>query len=623
MNEPAWRPITDFPDTRRKQYLEMLRLWYPDTYKALITHSERLPAIEIQILSPRKVQARYSGGQPWNLFPSAEALQSLRADMQQALAKRPPLYFLAGPGYGPELDLTFQLVRNVPETVVLVVERDPLVVLLSLCLHDWPEVQISSGDWAPYFEDGAIVFALGDPVENALADAVQNHALYLAGSGSIQGVFGSSAADDATRGVYIEALKNTLRFRKTLQQEAINHQKKFVEDLNKRPERPTHVWSSGADVAYVDTPILQAMHRGLAAAGLQCTFTHLPSGRTYKYVHQAGLVDANPDTLLFINTPTRGYIPQGNFHRLVWVTDDPNNRIYAGHNERYADDEQVFYADPSYEPVLIEQGARRPRPLPPFALLEREGRFRPELNHPLVYVGIVKNLEPHLAPLNAKDRDSLAEMAFQAREQGTGTLGLQRLWEERGITRTLADAAPMICRALGRVFTDEKAAVPYLTYIYDTFVRRLELVRALLPLGLHVYGTRDWQRVLGDTYADRCHGFLGYDELPDVYRSADIVINIHSLQLPVSLNIRDFDVLRSGGCMLADPVAGMTGETILPGRDCETAVSASEFADKAAALLADPTRRQALAMQGQRTVLERHLPEHRAGMILSAFEETD
>ena len=43
-----------------------------------------------------------------------------------------------------------------------------------------------------------------------------------------------------------------------------------------------------------------------------------------------------------------------------------------------------------------------------------------------------------------------------------------------------------------------------------------------------------------------------YHDLADAYASADVCLNIHSIQCPTCLNPRDFDVLMATGCLLSD-----------------------------------------------------------------------
>ena len=269
--------------------------------------------------------------------------------------------------------------------------------------------------------------------------------------------------------------------------------------------------------------------------------------------------------------------------------------------------------------MLAEQGADRRAHIPVFALLDREGTIRSELAYPLVYVGMVNNMETQFERLKAHDRDSIEEVRTLTRESGTGTMGATQIWANREIPSSLLEQANAICAAHGRRFEEAPVALSYVTYLWDTFRRRWETARALLPLGLHVYGGPDWLPLLGDEYADRYHGVVPYTELADIYRSARVAVNVHSLQLPTALNIRDYDVLMAGGCLLTDTVQEMGEETLLPGRDLTAADGPEAFAERARELLDDDVRRVALAKQGQTTVMDRHVPSHRAKIILDSL----
>ena len=541
--------------------------------------------------------------------PTPPPPQPFHAELESTLAYDPRLVLLAGASTAGELQTVAALSSDAPETCFLVVECDPGRLLATLERHDLSAV----------LESGVICWAVGEPVAERLAEAIDDHALYLIPDADIRMNFSSGCPDDSSRTSYVTAVQSLVEHMTRWRTETSVATKSFTDRLHIRSHEPQRIWSSGSPSQYTATPILRALHRGFRRRGLASVFTELPGSRTNRLVEHRGLVHAAPDTILYTNNPTRLHVPEGEFHRLVWVTDDPALRSHRELAPEYDPEEHVFYADRTFEAELIKQGAKHRIHLPAFAVLEEKGTVREELAYPLVYVGMLHDLEPLLQPLVSADRDVFEESLVEAARSGIGSAGAYRYWLHRDVSEGLLSAARRICSRNGRSFSDHAAGLAFATYAVLTSRRRKAVAEALLPLGLHVYGGRDWREVLGDEYADRYHGIIGYEELADVYRSATLAVNLHSVQCPTCLNVRDFDVLMAGGCLLSDRVSEMGETTIRPGRDCVAAETPREFAEQARLLLADPDRRAALSSSGREAVLTRHLPERRAAAMLDAM----
>ena len=607
--EPPWRPLLSLPDDFRRLNLDVLRSVAPRLSQLLHSYEKELERVEVQVFGLERIRARIDGGEPQNLIPPTPEQQAFRARIDGVLALQPELVVLAGVHYGAEVDGVFALAPSFPQTSFLVLERDPLAILLAFSTHNRSVL----------LESGVFVWAVGEPLLDSLAETIHRHALYAIADAKIQATFGMDIRDDASRQPYMDAIRELIPRMMPWREELMRTAEHVSTGLHENPSGIGSVWSAGKKNDYTATPILKALHRGLSSHGVESRFTELTGTRADRLVHRRGLLHADPDILLLTNHPTCLSVPDGAFHRVVWVTDDPALRIHRHLAPKYGADELVLYADRAFEPTLAEQGADRRGLLPAFAVLETEGAIREELAYPIVYVGMINNLEPALGELDRDARELLEGMASEMARPGNGTVGIKHLWTQQDVPDSLVEWTEELCRRHRKGFEDLPTRLTYVTYVVGTFRRRWQIAKALLPHGLHVYGGRDWLRLLGDKYADRYHGILSYDELPDVYHSARIVLNIHSAQCPTCLNIRDYDVLMAGGCMLADPVAEMAEETLMPGRDLATATEPEVFADVVRDLLADDSRRQALAEAGRATVLERHLPEHRAEIILRAL----
>lgn len=610
--ETTWLPIRQWTPNYLADQLELLQLIDLPVYQILQEHQPRLESVEIQSNNGQPILARIGGETIVSLVPDDALRQEFQRKLQNACRQKLPLVALAGVGYGSELDWIHASLEPLPNTIVLAMERDPLALLIALSLQDRRQQLLS----------GLITWVLGEPIGERLTAAIMKQALYLVFSNQIEIVLGSTARDDTTARIYVEAFQNAIREITPYCREFNQMNQRFTENQKRRADSPSHVWSSGTATEYTTTPILRALHRGLESAGLRSTFTSLPRGRARSLVEFHGLIEASPDTILVLNDPSRGYIPNGEFFRAVWVTDDPSFRKNLHALPRYDTRELVMYADTTYEPTLREQGANLLLHLPVFALLENEGQVRKELSYPIVFVGMTWNMEPFLKQLHFHDRDLLEDVYEYALSSNEGTSGLRAVWARQPASPSLLEAAKKLYALCGRTPNDPATMMAYIVYMLDVYRRRKRMADALLPMGLHVYGNKDWLSLLGDRFADRYHGFIPYENLGDLYYSAHVTVGIHSLQLPKAINIRDCDILRAGGCLLSDPVEEMGEETILPGRDCETAMNPEEFAEKARLLLANEDRRNELAHQGQNTILDRYLPCHRAPAIVEALKNT-
>ncbi|MDP8244177.1 MAG: glycosyltransferase [Candidatus Hinthialibacter antarcticus] len=589
---------------------QLLELTAPELLAPITKERPKLATLKVQYQNGAAQQASFDQGDAIALQPGEELMRKFQTKIDEIKTQSPPLIVVAGLGTFAEYQYLQQAAQALPQTIILLIDRDPLALTVNLALFDFRSILLS----------GAWVWAVGEPLAETLLNQVKAHSLFMTFTNNMDIVFGSNAQDAATAEAYVQAFQTCIGQLAEHCQTLNQASQEFQSNIQTLPKRAAKVWSSGAISEYTSTPILRAIHRGLSSVGVESAFTPLPRGRTRKFVEYEGLVRAQPDIVLSLNDPSHSVVPQGEFHRAVWVTDDPTMRKNLDAFPTYDENEVVFHADHAYLPALIKQGAIRTAHLPVFALLEHEGKHNDEYAFPITFVGMIWNLNPFLEKVSPSDRDLLQEAHQYALVSGTGTLGLREWWAQRDLPASLLQSAQRYFQVSGRVFREDAAALTYLTYMLDMDWRRRRMAEALLPLGLHVFGNRDWLSVLGEKYANRYHGFVPYDRLGDVYRSAQIVIGVHSLQLPGSINIRDCDVLRAGGCFLTDSVSGMNEQAILPGRDCEAANTPEEFVAAAHKLLNHEDRRQQLRQQGMKTIESGFLPQHRAQLILDALK---
>lgn len=590
---------------------QLAELTAPELCDAIQEFSSKLDSFKIQYANNQPAHACFEEGAIIRLKPSQEFAAKFQQKLNEIQSSAPPIVIAAGLGTYSEYHQIQQLAQSQPQTVVLIIDSDPQALLINLALHDFRNILLS----------GAWVWAFGEPLTETILKQVKAHSLFMAFTNKMDILFGSNAQDAASSQQNVQAFQECIAQLAKHCQSLNQASQAFQANLQTCPKIASKVWSSGSVSEYTSTPILRAVHRGLNAAGIESEFTSLPRGRTRKYVEYEGLARAQPNIIFSLNDPSRSVVPQGEFHRVVWITDDPTMRKNIEAHPTFDESEVVLYADEAYLPALQAQGAKRTAHLPVFALLEQKGKHNDAFAFPITFVGMIWNLNPFLEKLAPADRDLLREAHQHALDSGTGTLGLREWWSQREAPPSLAQAAQRYFQVSGRLFREAASALTYLTYMLDMDWRRRRMAEALLPLGLHIFGNRDWLPVLGDQYADRYHGFVPYERLGDVYRSAKIVVGVHSLQLPGSINIRDCDVLRAGGCLLTDTVSGMNESTIMPERDCLTANTPEKFADAAQRLLNNEDLRNQIQQQGMQTVENGFLPQHRAQIILDALNQ--
>ncbi len=606
----GWHSLSQLQLPFLAAHQQLLELTAPELISVTEKQQPTLRLLEVEYKNNTPVHARFDQSDECTLEPDSDFVEKFKNKVLEVQTANPPIIIAAGLGTFFEYQAIQRAVQSMPQTVVLVLDQNPLPIAINLCVYDMRPLVLS----------GAWVWAIGEPIIEVIFERVKAHSLFMAFTNNIDILFGSNAQDQIAAQGYVQAFQRCVeklsKHCKSLNQAS----QVFQSTLEQQPKTISTVWSSGSISEYTSTPILRALHRALSYAGVTSRFTELPRGRTRKYVEYEGFVRAQPDLIFSVNDPSHSVVPQGKFHRAVWVTDDPTMRKNLDAHPTYDQDELVFFADPAYEGELKKQGVSRSAHLPVFALLDHEGNEVSEYRFPITFVGMIWNFKPFLEALSTRDRDVLLEAHQFALDSGSGTIGLRAWWSQREISQTLVQSAQRYFEVSGRSFHENAGALTYLTYMLDIDSRRRQMAEALLPLGLHVFGNRDWLSILGDQYAGRYHGFVPYDRLGDVYRSANIVIGIHSLQLPGSINIRDCDVLRAGGCLLTDPVSGMTEDAILSGRDCVTATTPQEFADAAQELLTNHEKRNQIRVQGQKTIEAAFLPQHRANLILSALQ---
>ena len=145
--------------------------------------------------------------------------------------------------------------------------------------------------------------------------------------------------------------------------------------------------------------------------------------------------------------------------------------------------------------------------------------------------------------------------------------------------------------------------------------KRLRCVGALGGLGMRVWGDAGWARI-AHTGA-RHMGYAGhFSELGRIYCGSRVNIDIGRLYQPDIVPMRIFDILASGGFVLAEHTAGLE-EVLVVGQEIETWSSERELVEKARWYLAHPDQAREIAAAGMARVRADHTIRGRMAHMLS------
>lgn len=137
--------------------------------------------------------------------------------------------------------------------------------------------------------------------------------------------------------------------------------------------------------------------------------------------------------------------------------------------------------------------------------------------------------------------------------------------------------------------------------------QRVDLARALAPLGLEVRGDPHWLQV-----HDKVGGNVGYfNDLAPFYRGTAVNVNSTSLQMRSAVNQRVFDCPAAGGFLITDAQGDLFEHFDPDGGEVAAYRSLDELRDLAAYYLAHPEEARAVAARARRRVLAEHTLAHR------------
>ncbi|MDX9753779.1 MAG: glycosyltransferase [bacterium] len=220
--------------------------------------------------------------------------------------------------------------------------------------------------------------------------------------------------------------------------------------------------------------------------------------------------------------------------KLVWFLDDPHFFVH----QPFEPTEHVFSFDETYVAYLAQFQPGSCGFWPLAADLQGTGRFDPAYACEVSFVGGVVDQaarRAQLSPAMVSYVDTLVEHKLASRFLS---------FEELALRYPIAP---------GKQIQLTPAVHHYLYWETNTRYR-IRTLEALLEFDLRLYGNEDWLRVLGDSPLRRVYKGPAdpVTELPRIFASSAVNLNIHSIQCVGSLNQRDFNAPLAGGFLLSD-----------------------------------------------------------------------
>ena len=194
--------------------------------------------------------------------------------------------------------------------------------------------------------------------------------------------------------------------------------------------------------------------------------------------------------------------------------------------------------------------------------------------------------------------------------------------KEKAVTRQLESRLHSMSDILVEMGENERGDLVDLeaALIWEsTQVYRLELITALLPLGLVIYGDNGWERYVDRELALRPQVDY-YRELPAVFNSTYVNFNATSFQMKYAVNQRVFDVAACGSFLLTDRMSDMD-DFFETGTESICYDSVEEAAALCAYYLRKDREREKIATAARKRVLADHTYEKRMSVLVAHMRE--
>jgi spore maturation protein CgeB len=165
-------------------------------------------------------------------------------------------------------------------------------------------------------------------------------------------------------------------------------------------------------------------------------------------------------------------------------------------------------------------------------------------------------------------------------------------------------------------FEDEMEAKKTLEFASMAFYR-LDLLQGVKEFGLTLCGDEGWRYLINEV---NFLGWLEYRELPKLYNSAKINLNITLSQIKTTMTIRAFDIPACGGFMLTDYRVGLKD---LFNIESEVVYykDKRDLVDKIKYFLRHPDERKEIARRARKRVVREHTYFERMKSLVNVMKD--
>lgn len=606
MNTPQkqeWRALDQFNPAIFQQNILLLTKYHPELYKKfepVFTHNN------LQILQTSNIffQIKEIPTSIVSHSTDVTALQQDRSRVEAMIAKIKPkpetsLFFILGLDLGFTLYALHSSIAQSPLTAFIIIEPDERFAAASFM----------AANLSPFLQSNRIEFVIGQDFEEQL-DRLFSGKNYFAATDIT--VLPSTSANQPAYALYWKRLRQSVQnLQAKYRNQFLNEIKKVTDFYAHKPFKPIQsilslVQSQGLAVRFIQQRFLQECTKnGIHIVEYQPGFAN-----------EVGIIRAleqhKPDGLIFINRSPGEYVDSAILNsirvpRMVWCVDDPNSFI----KEPFCAQDIVFSWDMSYSGDMKKLGAVHVDHFPYMADLDNAiPKKRPEFKSPVSYIGQVKAFDPVELGLDEKT----AALVKQVGEE-----------KFRFPQQTYQSLIVEYQRHFGlHLIEQEEEPVPrfvrYGIYLIANALRRIAVLEAAMPFGLKLYGSKDWLHILGGHPLRQCYQGEADPmvDVPDIFVSSAVNLNIHSLQALSSMNQRDFNCPLVGGFLLTDWVE-QADQYFKPDHEMIFYHSIEDVTQKIEHYLNHDDERQQIIQKGRERVLKDHTYEARVPGIIKTL----
>lgn len=626
MNQAEWKPVPDgiVKQARRNWYA--LCFHHTELAKTLHDPLAHIDQFELCLCDGEIRGVRCKSEPTPRIFLPHENGAALLVQQQNALRQHVQsgkrLTVIAGLCSGRLLDATKQLLDEYPAAAVCLFEPD---------IDSWCAAMLDATVPEAFQHPRLFLFGGADAYTHAI-DFIRKEYLFLLPHAEFAYMLGVMPTDENAPG-YIQSAKDAAA---AIQQKSIQFEETLsvflLHTQTALRGTPQSIWACTHRESYIHFPLLNAFLRGFHQAGLRTRLSEYDHGFTANFRVMGELLKSKPDCIFSINAwpgalledfgLAQDAVKSMQIPRVCWLVDDTQLYEDSHAQKPFNDYDWVIASDRSYLPWL-KQLTQQAFFMPPAAMFDKKGTMQEKYAAAISYVGSLPNVRNELRSVSPITQELLKKIEVNKREQPTQSFIdlLNQLSPSSESREQLSSVAEQFTSQTRKGFQTSQARVEYLLYNVATYLKRMRIVEALLPLGLCVYGPESWRDALPLKFKNRYRAFVANHDLANVYASSRLSLNIHSHQCPTCLNTRDFDVPMAGGAVLGDWVEDVDRGFLEPGKETLAFHTTDEAVEAAQQIFSNQAALDSLRRDGHNRVASEHTYKRRAQSLLTRISQ--